>query len=169
MSGLTRFCTQCGNALEQDNRYCGSCGSPTRAVPGAPAELVSAATGRAPETAKVDIHPTGPMSLWERVYGEGEAAERTLAPAGAEPSPAQRVRSEDNGLAVTALILGIAGFVLPILAPFALWLGLNAHNNAMNSAHPSFGRGKGMAIAGAVLGGIMTALLAVAFFIAINA
>jgi Domain of unknown function (DUF4190) len=92
-----------------------------------------------------------------------------LAPAGAEPSPAQRVRSEDNGLAVTALILGIAGFVLPILAPFALWLGLNAHNNALNPAHPSFGRGKGMAIAGAVLGGIMTAILAVAFLIVINA
>jgi Domain of unknown function (DUF4190) len=144
MSGLTRFCTQCGHGLERDDRYCGSCGSPTRDVSGAPAELVSAATGRALETAKVDIHPTGPMSLWDRVYGEGQAAE--TAKVARPPQPGART----NGMAVVAFVLALVG--LGIGSILAIVLGYQAQRDIDNSGGTQTGRA--LATAGIVIGWI---------------
>ncbi len=64
--------------------------------------------------------------------------------------PAQPVAPPQNGLAIAALVCGIAGFVLGVTAPVAVILGIVALNQRVDSS------GRSMAITGLVLGAIVT-------------
>jgi hypothetical protein len=80
----------------------------------------------------------------------------------AHRAPAGR---QENSLAVMALVLGILGWLLPLLGPVALILGTKALNDAGNPAHPSYGERKGLALAGLILGGVVTGLMSLAIYI----
>jgi hypothetical protein len=87
------------------------------------------------------------------------------APAGSWAQQVQPPPNEapENGMAIGALVCGIAGFVVGITAPIAVILGIVALNQRVDGA------GRGMAITGIVLGGLVTLayLLAVLFFFAV--
>lgn len=59
-------------------------------------------------------------------------------------------QAPENGMAVAALVCGIAGLLVGITAPIAVVLGIVALNQRVD------GSGRGMAIAGIVLGALVT-------------
>lgn len=100
-------------------------------------------------------------------FGKGAAqpAQRPAAPAPAfsELPPEAPPAQPQNGLAIAALVCGIAGFLVGITAPVAIVLGIVALNQRVDSA------GRAMAIAGIVLGAVLTIgfILILLFFAAL--
>lgn len=136
----------------------------------APAPAPGAApitAGRAPAAPAAPAAP-GPLT---GPYGDPYAMPTApAAPYSGHEHPG-RPRQRTSGMAVTALVLGIAGFCLwVVLGPFTfvssiLAIVFGALGIAQCNRDPMLG-GKGMAIAGLVLGAVQAglALLALVFF-----
>jgi hypothetical protein len=79
------------------------------------------------------------------------------------PPPAWAYPRRTNGLAIAALICGLAGFVVGCTAPLAIIFGFVARSQ-IKKTHEE---GNGMAIAGIVLGAVVIVALAVIFAFAL--
>jgi hypothetical protein len=182
VSLAARFCNQCGSPVEEGDRYCEHCGSPIRgssrqdpaAVVGPPSEPI---TDTKPTAVPSAPEPPKPKSQWERVFGEGGAAEKTIAEqerrheavfgpsksaiaTSRPPLPGART----NGTAVASLILALIGMIIGSV--LAVILGYQAQREIDRSEGTQTGRG--LATAGIVIGWISLAawvliLVAVAF------
>ena len=195
MAAGTRFCTQCGDPLEVSDRFCGSCGLPVRS-----SESVSPTTATHPNRPplsrnepvllsvedKIDSGETGPSrpkSQWEAVFGEGGAAERTVAevnarheanfgPSGRTPTanpltlqpPIGRSGVRTNGMAVASLVLALVG--LGIGSILAIVLGYQAQREI--DASGGMQSGRGLATAGIVIGWISMAFWALILVVALG-
>lgn len=120
------FCAKCGSALT-GGAFCGTCGNPVEAAASQlAAATVPAATPSAPNTPPP-----------AQAYINPNVAPQTLAYA------------KTNGLAIAGFVLSIVcGGVLALVLSI---IGLNQINNSNGTQ-----RGKGLAIAGIVLGAITT-------------
>ncbi|MFI7060591.1 DUF4190 domain-containing protein [Kribbella sp. NPDC050124] len=89
-------------------------------------------------------------------YGQPPYAQAGYPPVGAFPTPYgygyPGSGGGNNGMAIGSLATGIGGFCVPIAAPVAVGLGIAA----LVQIKKRGGDGKGMAIAGLVLGGLTT-------------
>lgn len=98
-----------------------------------------------------------PQPAYQQPYGQGPSSVGYGAPNGYNPNP-----RKTNVLAIASLISGIGAFIVPILASIAaIILG----HMALNQIKQRNEEGKGMAIAGLILGyvGIGIALLYIVF------
>ena len=68
---------------------------------------------------------------------------------------------KSNGLATASMVLGIIGLCVGICAPIALILGLVANSQIKQTGQ----EGKGMALAGIILGAIGTAFWIIGFIL----
>lgn len=71
-----------------------------------------------------------------------------------EPEP---VEPPFNSMAITALVTGVISLVFGLVSPLAIWFGIKALKQIEQTSE----RGKPLAIAGIVLGGIMLTLIVV--------
>jgi hypothetical protein len=133
-SGGAMFCEQCGNRLTPDARFCASCGAAVRVA--APASEVWAGpdSGTLPPPPSVaPPPPPPPAAAWGTYAG----------PHGAAPP------KQTNGFAIASMVLGIL-WIYWIGSILALVFGYIAKSQIDNSRGAQSGRG--MAIAGIVLG-----------------
>ena len=186
MAAGTRFCTQCGDALEESDRYCGSCGSPVRPRESAPPTGTNhPRTPPLAQNAPVEVkdktegigetRPSGAKSQWERIFGEGGAAERNVAEINAQheatfgpsrrtptaTSPTLQAASvqpgaRTNGMAVASLVLALLGFGIGSI--LAVIFGYQAQREI--DASGGMQTGRGLATAGIVIGWISLVLWA---------
>jgi len=94
------------------------------------------------------------------VYG-GVPATGTYPGAVGAPGYAYRSAPPTNSLAIVSLVLGAVSilFCMALPAPIGLWLGLRARKEIANSGGTQ--GGDGLALAGVIVNGIGTALLAI--------
>jgi hypothetical protein len=174
-------CAACGRTATNDARFCAGCGAPLDA---AAAEAASAAAtssdAEAPAAAAANDDGAG---QWRSVPVAQPAAAQTApppAPAQTAPAPARQpaqaappppppgyayhpqpvyVQAKTNGLAIASLVLGII-WIYWIGSVLALVFGYVAKSQIDQSGGTQTGRG--MAIAGIVLGWIGVAILVLA-------
>jgi hypothetical protein len=132
--GGAMYCEQCGNRLTPDARFCASCGAAVR-VPAPPPEVWAGPdSGTLPPPPSVaPPPPPPPPAAWGTYAG----------PYGAAPP------TRTNGFAIASMVLGIL-WIYWIGSILALVFGYIAKNQIDNSRGSQSGRG--MAIAGIVLG-----------------
>ena len=147
------FCPQCGAPNEDDAIFCGNCGAVLDAD-----ELSAVAESESPETLAGELEgeiieeiDSGPVS---------PSDERPVVPP--PPPPPRRYAPsaavQTSGLAIAALVSGIAGWtILPLLGSIlAIFLGYAARNEIRRD--PDRLTGEGLAVAGLVLGWIMVGI-----------
>ena len=146
------FCEQCGGQLTEDARFCARCGAPVREA--APASQPWA--GPPQQSPPSEAMPPPPM---------------VAPPPPAPPAPSAgwdasgyTTPTKTNGLAVASMVLGIV-WVYWIGSILALVFGYVAKGQIKRSNGTQTGRG--MAIAGIVLGWVGVGLLALVILIAI--
>ncbi|MGW1344058.1 DUF4190 domain-containing protein [Kribbella sp. NPDC002412] len=126
-----------------------SAGSPYGQQPG------GAAYGQQPGGSPYGQQPGG-SSPYGQAGGQPPYGQPGYPPAGAFPTPYgygyPGSRGGNNGMAIGSLATGIGGFCIPIAAPVAVGLGIAALVQIKKRQDD----GKGMAIAGLVLGGLTT-------------
>ncbi len=145
------FCAKCGQPMPEQARFCGACGEPAIAEAGA--ENFQATAGANPAQAV-------------------PAAAVAAAPVAATlaSGPSGMPTSKSSGKALASMICGIAGFFLILPAIVAIILG----HLSLGEIKRSLGRmtGKGMAIAGLVMGyfvAVLVPLTVAAVFLAMPA
>lgn len=136
------FCEQCGGRLSAEARFCAQCGAP---VP--ERATASATTASVPPPPTVAPPPPPPPPGW---YAPGTST--YAAP------------TKTNGFAVTAMVLGLV-WVYWIGSILALVFGYIALRQIKRSEGRQTGRG--MAIAGVVLGWVGVALLVLVIIVAL--
>lgn len=162
------FCSQCGQGNAEDASFCVQCGAP---MPGGQ-QAQAGAAGGAPPTPPAGTPPPGEGSYPPPPPGQAPGmpqAQWTGAPPppGMPPSPGmpppgypgyQRPLPND-GLAVAALVTGIAGwFICPIIGGvLAVIFGYMARNN-IKASNGTLG-GDAFATAGIILGFIQLGLV----------
>jgi hypothetical protein len=149
---MMMFCPQCGAPNEDDAIFCGNCGAVLDAD-----ELSAVAESESPEALAGELEgeiveeiDRGPVSASE---------ERPVVPP--PPTPPRYAPSgavQTSGLAIAALVSGIAGWtILPLLGSIlAIFLGYAARNEIRRD--PDRLTGEGLAVAGLVLGWIMVGI-----------
>ena len=113
---------------------------------------------KCPSCATIVTHAAGYDPICPNCGFRGPAPSRPGAPAAyatplfSSPPDTQlsAQQAPQNGLAIGALVCGITGFLVGITAPIAVILGIIALNQRVD------GSGRGMAIAGIVLGALVT-------------
>ena len=151
------FCPSCGAPNEEGTAFCGNCGA--------------ALTDEAAPLAE-EVLLAGETPLQGDAQAEVALAVPPLPPPPEPPGPSVRAAGATvptNGMAITSMILGIAGLtVVPAVGSvLALILGYIAKRDIRQ--RPDETTGEGLATAGIVMGwiGIVLAVLAVCGFIAI--
>jgi hypothetical protein len=137
--GGPMFCEQCGRQVAPDARFCASCGAPVRVAPPAPEAWAGPDSGTLPPPPSV---PPPPPTAWNVPAGPYAAAR-----------PART-----NGFAIASMVLGIL-WVYWIGSILALVFGYIGKSQIDHSGGTQTGRG--MAIAGIVLGWVGVALIVV--------
>jgi len=161
------FCEQCGQGNVDDASFCVQCGAPLRSAnqatsgeapqtttspPSAPMPIASQ-SGESPPNP-----PAGPPGQMPLVTGTPPAPS-PLMPASPPAYPQYHAPLPTDGMAVAALVLGVASFfICPLVgAVLAVIFGYMARSNIHNS-NGTLG-GEGLATAGIILGFIHLGLL----------
>ena len=156
------FCPQCGAPNEDDAIFCGNCGAVLDAD-----ELSAVAESESPEALagelEGEIVEGTPEAALEEIDSEpvSPSDERPVVPPPPPPPPPRYAPSgavQTSGLAIAALVSGIAGWtILPLLGSIlAIFLGYAARNEIRRD--PDRLTGEGLAVAGLVLGWIMVGI-----------
>jgi hypothetical protein len=148
------FCEQCGGQLTEDARFCARCGAPVREVapatppPSTPLASTPPPGTIAPPPTVAPPPPPPPSAGWATPSGASGYASPT----------------KTNGLAIASMVLGIL-WLYWIGSILALVFGYVAKSQIKRSNGAQTGRG--MAIAGIVLGWVGVGLLAIVILVAI--
>lgn len=160
-----QFCASCGAGLPPGSRFCQACGSATGA--GSPGETDTgpSSTLVAPDVGPVSATGQGSAGMPSNPF----AAPPTFAPAPGYPPSGygagygfgpQPTNPGTNGMAVASLVLGIVWiyWIGSVLALVFGYVAVNQIKTATRAGQPPQS-GRGMAIAGTVLGWVGVAFL----------
>lgn len=154
------ICSNCGKEIPDGVKFCPECGAPAASEPFIPAE---------PAAPAVPPYPSDPVYPSEPVQQAYPQPSAPYAPPQTYPgqqtyrqpvyaAPAQKT----NGLAVAGFVCSLASFILPYVGVVTAIVGLILSIIGIGQIKKSGEKGRGLAIAGIIIGALIILLTIVA-------
>lgn len=140
------FCPKCGSQIPEGGHFCTKCGAAISQQP-----PIQQAAPQPPPPAQPQPVYQPPPPQPQPVYQPPPAYQQPTPPPVYQQPPVQYAVAQEHtsGMAITALIMGIIGFILSPLSVLAIIFG--AIGIGQTSKNPYL-KGKGLAVAGLILG-----------------